>query len=230
MKILDRDDYLTPQTPLTPLHRPSATMSAAQQVVDFTGCAPGQAAAALAAVGGDVQTAVEMLLEGAVFPEAAGGGGGGAGGAPPVWEFEDGPPGCGRYRALAPETQLALEAAHAAGQAQASFAFRQFTYDVDLVAMTQTNTQTGMMRPLRRGGVGGGGAGGVAAAGGAGGAPPWAQLQQQQQQPVKGAGKKGKKGKKRRERSAGSPELLGVLNYDHTYAASTRPGPCRGRL
>ena len=135
-------------------------MSAAQQVVDFTGCAPGQAAAALTAVGGDVQTAVEMLLEGAVFPEATGGGGGGAGGAPPVWEFEDGPPGCGRYRALAPETQLALEAAHAAGQAQASFAFRQFTYDVDLVAMTQTNTQTGMMRPLRRGGVGGGVGGG----------------------------------------------------------------------
>ena len=70
-------------------------MSAAQQVVDFTGCAPGQAAAALGAVGGDVQTAVEMLLEGAVFPEAAGGGGG-AGGAPPAWEFEDGAPGCGR--------------------------------------------------------------------------------------------------------------------------------------
>ena len=33
--------------------------------------------------------------------------------------------------------------------------------------------------------------------------------------------------KKRRERSAGSPELLGVLNYDHTCAANTRPGPCR---
>ena len=56
---------------------------AQQQVQDFTGAPPGQALAALQATGGNVQTAVEMLLEGVVFPEPAGGGGGARGCAAP---------------------------------------------------------------------------------------------------------------------------------------------------
>lgn len=99
---------------------------AQQQVQDFTGAPPGQALAALQATGGNVQTAVEMLLEGVVFPEPAGGDGGGP---VAVWEFDDQPNG---YRPLAPATQSVLEGAYASGQTQASFTFRQFTYLADL--------------------------------------------------------------------------------------------------
>ncbi len=100
---------------------------ALQQVQDFTGAPRGQALAALQATGDNVQTAIEMLLEGIVFPESAGGGG--AAPAAPVWEFDDSPNG---YRALAPATQSTLEGAFASGQTQVTFTFRQFTYVVDL--------------------------------------------------------------------------------------------------
>jgi hypothetical protein len=99
-------------------------------VLDFTGAPRGQAAAALHATGGNVQTAIEMLLEGVVFPELATAAAAAApAAAPAVWEFDDHPNG---FRPLAPATQSLLETAFASGQAQASFTFRQFTYDVDL--------------------------------------------------------------------------------------------------
>jgi hypothetical protein len=95
-----------------------------QQVQDFTGAPRGQAVAALHATGGNVQTAIEMLLEGVVFSEPA------VGGEPAaIWEFDDHPNG---YRVLAPATQTVLERAHSSGQTQATFIFRQFTYVADL--------------------------------------------------------------------------------------------------
>ncbi len=99
---------------------------ALQQVQDFTGAPRGQARAALQATGDNVQTAIEMLLEGVVFTETAGGGGVATAA---IWEFDDSPNG---YRALAPATQSVLEGAFASGQMQATFTFRQFTYVADL--------------------------------------------------------------------------------------------------
>lgn len=64
------------------------------------------------------------------------------------WEFDDAPNG---WKPLAPEAQAAVEAAHAAGTvATVQVTVRQWTYDIDLRAMTQTNTKTGKVRALRR--------------------------------------------------------------------------------
>ena len=51
---------------------------------------------------------------------------------------------------LAEETQKLVEAAYAAGDTTAQVSFRAWTYNVDFSAMTQTNTQTGKTRGLRR--------------------------------------------------------------------------------
>ena len=74
--------------------------------------------------GGNVQQAVDMLLEGVDFPASAS-----AKGIAPVWEFDDSPNG---YRALAQGTQALLESAFASGDTQATFKFQRFTYIVDL--------------------------------------------------------------------------------------------------
>ena len=179
-----------------------------QTLQDITGCAPAQAGAALQVAGGCVQTAVEMLLEGVVFPEPAAAGGG-PGPAPAqaaaVWEFDDGPSG---WRPLAPETQATLEAAHTAGQAQVSFTFRRFAYQADLVGMRQTNLQTGMTRSLQR--RGGGEAAGAGGAGGRG--AKW------------GKGKKSKHSRRDGGGEAGGgdgSDLVGITYYDHTAEISS---------
>ena len=63
------------------------------------------------------------------------------------WEFDDDRHG---WKPLAQETQALVEAAHAAGEATVQVTFRAWTYDIHFAAMTQTNTQTGKARGLRR--------------------------------------------------------------------------------
>ena len=63
------------------------------------------------------------------------------------WEFDDDRHG---WKPLAQETQALVEAAHAAGEATVQVTFRAWTYDIHFGAMTQTNTQTGKARGLRR--------------------------------------------------------------------------------
>ena len=63
------------------------------------------------------------------------------------WEFDDGPRG---WKPLAPETQALVEAARAAGETSVTVRHGSWSYDVDLQAMTQTNTSTRKTRPLRR--------------------------------------------------------------------------------
>ena len=63
------------------------------------------------------------------------------------WEFDDDRHG---WKPLAQETRALVEAAHAAGEATVQVTFRAWTYDIHFGAMTQTNTQTGKARGLRR--------------------------------------------------------------------------------
>ena len=65
----------------------------------------------------------------------------------PLWEFEDG----SSWKQLGNDsTQTALEAAHTSQKPSFEFKRRQFDYTVDLVRLTQTNKQTGMVRAVRR--------------------------------------------------------------------------------
>ena len=64
----------------------------------------------------------------------------------PCWEFQD-----GSWKKLGNDAvQAALEAAHASQKTSFVFKRRQFDYEVDLVRLTQTNKQTGMVRSVRR--------------------------------------------------------------------------------
>lgn len=70
-----------------------------------------------------------------------------------VWEFE-GDLGAGRGRRVSWEPfsdadQEALNAARAEGRTQLDLVAGRWTYSIDLMAMTQTNAQTGKVRRLR---------------------------------------------------------------------------------
>lgn len=63
-----------------------------------------------------------------------------------IWQYDDSPRGWQPYGAA---EQQALAAARAAGQSQLTLVTSRWSYSVDLVAMTQTNAQTGKARSLR---------------------------------------------------------------------------------
>eukprot|EP01046_Picozoa_sp_COSAG06_P051364 COSAG06_NODE_8361_length_2194_cov_2283.744986_1_plen_373_part_00 len=62
------------------------------------------------------------------------------------WQFDDSPRGWKPYGVV---EQQALAAARAAGQRSVALVTGRWSYTVDLVARTQTNTQTGTVRPVR---------------------------------------------------------------------------------
>jgi hypothetical protein len=62
------------------------------------------------------------------------------------WQFDDAPRGWKPYGGA---EQQALAAARAAGQRSVALVTGRWSYRIDLGAMTQTNAQTGTVRPVR---------------------------------------------------------------------------------
>ena len=111
------------------------------------GVAPGRAVVVDESEGG----ADELVRTGSATRVGSGGGGGGAAsavGTPQIiWEFKDGR---SSWKAYEETTQAALEHAHASGESSVSFMHGQWSYVVDVGAMSQTNTETSKTRDVRR--------------------------------------------------------------------------------